>query len=209
MRRISIRRLMAVVFVSAVGLAALKDASDRWAGMLLLVAMAAVGVAVLGAIILRGREQCWWLSFALFSGGYLALALGPLQPRLSTTHLLAYIHAKVTRTVVNFEVSRFDQSSVVYRVVFSDGVSVRRIADSAVNSTAVEDLFASIAPANGWRTAFPGAANRDQFQSVGHSLFALLAGLAGGTVATWFYARRRLVWVQLLAHVPRAVPRRG
>jgi hypothetical protein len=30
----------------------------------------------------------------------------------------------------------------------------------------------------------------DQFQGVGHSLFALLVGLAGGTVAVWFYARQ-------------------
>ena len=30
----------------------------------------------------------------------------------------------------------------------------------------------------------------DQFESVGHSLFAMLAGLLGGTVAVWFYARR-------------------
>src|ERR1035441_7935872 len=146
MRRISIRSLMALVLVSAVGLAALRNAGDLWAGMLLLGTLAAVGVAVMGAIILRGRERYWWLGFALFSGGYLALALGPLQRQLSTTHLLAYIHAKVSRfTVVNFEVSRFDQSSVVYRVVFSDGVSVRKVADSVVNSTPVEDLFAPIA----------------------------------------------------------------
>ena len=30
----------------------------------------------------------------------------------------------------------------------------------------------------------------DQFQRVGHSLFTLLAGLLGGTVAVWFYMRR-------------------
>jgi hypothetical protein len=30
----------------------------------------------------------------------------------------------------------------------------------------------------------------DEFQRVGHSVFALLAGMIGGIVATWFYARR-------------------
>ena len=30
----------------------------------------------------------------------------------------------------------------------------------------------------------------EHFQSVGHSLFALLAGLLGGMTAIWFYARR-------------------
>lgn len=30
----------------------------------------------------------------------------------------------------------------------------------------------------------------EHFRSVGHALIALLAGLLGGTVAVWFYARR-------------------
>ena len=40
------------------------------------------------------------------------------------------------------------------------------------------------------RSALPGAANYDQFLRIGHSLFALLAGLVGGTVAVWFWGRR-------------------
>jgi hypothetical protein len=196
MRRISIRTLMAFILVSAVFLAALRNASEVWAGFLLLLAFAALGVAVLGAIILWGQERYRCLGFALFSGGYLALALSSLQPQLSTTHLLGYIHARVTSfNVLNFEVSRFDQNSVVYRVVFSDGVRVKNIADSVVNSTPTENLLASMAPANGWRLAFPGATNRDQFERVGHCLFALLAGLVGGAFATWFHARRKLAEV--------------
>ena len=38
--------------------------------------------------------------------------------------------------------------------------------------------------------ALPGAANHDPFLKVGHCLFSLLAGLLGGTVALWFWARR-------------------
>ncbi len=63
MRRISIRTLMAFVLVSAVGLAALRNANELWAGMMLLVAMAALGGAVLGLILMRGRERAWWLGF--------------------------------------------------------------------------------------------------------------------------------------------------
>ena len=43
MRRFSIRSLMAVIFVSAIGLAALRDASDIGMGMLLLVALFSAG----------------------------------------------------------------------------------------------------------------------------------------------------------------------
>jgi hypothetical protein len=45
--RVSISTLMSFVLISAVGLAALRNASEVWAGMMLLAAMAAVGAAVL------------------------------------------------------------------------------------------------------------------------------------------------------------------
>jgi hypothetical protein len=57
MRRFSIRALMIFVFVSGIGLAALRNANDLWAGMMMLVALAAVGVAVMGAVILRGTAR--------------------------------------------------------------------------------------------------------------------------------------------------------
>jgi hypothetical protein len=40
---------------------------------------------------------------------------------------------------------------------------------------------------NAMKSAWPPY---DQFQRVGHVLFALLAGLVGGMVAAWFYTRR-------------------
>jgi hypothetical protein len=193
MQRLSIRTLMAFVLVSAVGLAALRNASDLRAGMMMLVALAAVGVAVLGAIFLRSPQRVWWTGFAIFSGGYLVFALVPwLSLQLGTTHVLDYVHAQVvSSSILTFEVSRFDQSSVVYRIVSPDGgVHVSMVADNVANSTTGSDFLASIAPVNRWRSALPGAANHDAFDRVGHSRFALLAGLVGGTIAVWFYARR-------------------
>ena len=38
--------------------------------------------------------------------------------------------------------------------------------------------------------ALKSAPTHDQFQRVGHSLLALLAGLLGGTLAVWLYGRR-------------------
>ncbi len=92
---------MVLVLISAVGLAALRSASDLWAGMMLLFALAAVGIAVMAAVILRGRERYWWAGFAFFAGGYLALAVGPwlsdtFQPQLGTTHLLRYVHVRLS-----------------------------------------------------------------------------------------------------------------
>ena len=79
MHRLSIRTLMAVIVVSGVGLAALKNANELWAGIMLLAILIIVGMAILGAILLRGRDRAWWLGFALFTGGYLALGFTSLH----------------------------------------------------------------------------------------------------------------------------------
>jgi uncharacterized membrane protein YeaQ/YmgE (transglycosylase-associated protein family) len=191
--RLSIRALMAVIVVSAIGLAAIRNASDLWAGLLLMIVLGFVGAAILGAIFSRGARRAWWTGFALFSGGYLVLALVPwLSAQLGTTQLLNYVHARaVTSTIASFELSRLDKNTVLYRIVSPDGgVHESKVADSVYKSTGGSELLDSIAPVNRWRSALPGAANHDQFQRVGHSLFALLAALVGGTVAVWFYEKQ-------------------
>jgi hypothetical protein len=154
--------------------------------------LAAVGVAVLGGLFSRGEERAWWVGCAFFGGGYLAVALSPIQLRLGPTHLLEYVHARaVSSSPATFEISRADGGSVLVRVVAIDGaVSTKAVANSVYDSTASQDLLATMEPANRWRSALPGAANHDPFLLVGHCLFALLAGLVGGTVAVWFWRRR-------------------
>ena len=138
---------------------------------------------VLGYFVLRRKDIPFRSIFVLF--GLFILACG-------TTHLLEYVHAKVVRhSVATLEVSRADQSSILYRVVTDDGaVTSRIVANSVYNAGPDEEILAMVEATNRWRSAFPGAANHDPFLHVGHSLFALLAGLAGGTVAVWFHARR-------------------
>ena len=60
MRRLSIRTIMAAVVIAAVGLAALRNANELWAGMMLLTTLAMLGIATLGIIFLRAKEQAWW-----------------------------------------------------------------------------------------------------------------------------------------------------
>ena len=48
MRRFSVRTLMVFVIIFAIGLTALRNGNDVWAGAMLFVALAAVGTAVLG-----------------------------------------------------------------------------------------------------------------------------------------------------------------
>jgi hypothetical protein len=166
MRRISVRSLMAVVLVSAIGLAALRNANDWSAGIMLLVALMATGTAILGAIFLRNRERAWWTGFALFGGAYLALTFSPwlsetFRAKLATAHLIKEMYTSKFQTPLLPRVK-------VTEINMDSGVTKSR-----------------------WVT--PTKPSYEHFQSVGHSLFALLAGLLGGTVAVWFYARQTRV----------------
>jgi hypothetical protein len=160
MHRFSIRTLMAVVLISAVGLAALTNANDLWAGLTMLGAMAATGAAVLGAFILRGRERCWCAGFAFFSTGYLMLVVGPwlgdsFQPRRTATQAIRYGYERISPAA-------YLQAAMIKEA---------RMSGMRPFPVPVGPMF-------------------DQFQCVAHSLFALLAGLTGATVAAWFHARR-------------------
>jgi hypothetical protein len=101
---------------------------------------------------------------------------------LGTTDLLDYVHARVVGSPIkNFDVTRYDKNSVLYQAI---------IPDRGVNFTWPPDIVAATLPVNRWSAALPGVANYDQFLRVGHAIFALIAGLVGGLIAIWFYARR-------------------
>jgi hypothetical protein len=193
MRRFSIRSLTAFIGVVAIGLAALRDANDLWAGMLLLLALAAVAIAMMGAVILRGGERYWWAGFAFVGAGYLAVAFGPwlsdtFQPQLGTTQLLRHAHdrmmASACPTLDEAELAALRQRRLELRSTYLQ-VRGRKESDPSLIFTTRE--LAKVEQQLAAADAVPAI---DQFQRVGHSLFTLLAGLLGGTVAVWFYMRR-------------------
>src|SRR3954449_13576132 len=99
MRRFSIAALMLAVLVCGVAVAALKNASDAWAGALLLLTLLLLASAVFGVVYRREGRRAFWLGFAAFGWGYLALTQAPwfveqIGPKLPTTLLLNYAHAK-------------------------------------------------------------------------------------------------------------------
>jgi hypothetical protein len=65
---------MGAVLIAAVCLAALRFASETWAGVTLLATCAVLGLAIVGVICRDLTDRPWWLGFALFGWGYLALA---------------------------------------------------------------------------------------------------------------------------------------
>src|SRR5262249_36376756 len=102
--------MMGAVLACAVGLAALRNANELWAGTLALLTLGLLGVAVLGVIYERCRDRAWWLGYALFGGGYLVVAFAPwvvegFQPRLATSELLGYVHSQVSPPSVQINLS--------------------------------------------------------------------------------------------------------
>ncbi len=94
--RFTIGWLMILVLVLAIGLAALKSGDETWAGVMFLLTCGVLGLAVIGAICCREAERAWWLGFALFGWGYMALAFwfSEYLPKLPTLTLLEVLHAK-------------------------------------------------------------------------------------------------------------------
>jgi hypothetical protein len=193
MRRISIRSLMAFVLAFGVAVAALRNADDDWASGMILATPALFGVALIGAVCGEERSRARRLGFAILGGGYFALAFTGLShhhmERLPTSRILNYIHQQVVPGMTaTFTVTT--GGPFVTR-----GVSAVPNASPAtvyvVTSPAAPPVSTpGIAATGRWSSLLPGAANLESFSTVGHCLFALVAGLVGGTLAVWFRGRR-------------------
>ncbi len=85
--RVSISGMMWVVAASALGIAALRDASGFSLGLVFLLTRAFLGLAIVWAIYRRGADRAWWLGFALFGWGYELLV--PPTSRYSSPHMPA------------------------------------------------------------------------------------------------------------------------
>ena len=125
--------------------------------------------------VLRRRVSGPWLS-------------DTFQPQLGTTQVLRHAHdrmmASASPTLDDAELADLRKRRFELRSVFMQ-VRGRRESDPSLIATkrALAKVDQQLAAAD----AVPPF---DQFRRVGHSLFTLLAGLLGGTVAVWFHMRR-------------------
>jgi hypothetical protein len=153
---------MVVIIVSALGLVAGRSVHHWWAWALLLMAAVAAEIAILGAILLRGSQRAWWVGFALFTGGYLLFTLDPwLSANLGTTYVFHYAYPKLAPWDLEYGPSHYEMRNLPLPV------------DTR------------------WQPLVGETLTFEAFQRVGHALFALLIGLAGGTVVVWVYAMRQ------------------
>jgi hypothetical protein len=199
MRRFSVRTLMVLIVGAAVGLAALRNANVYWAATLVAVVLAAVATSLTGAMTLRGREQCGWAGFAIFSTVYLVGAVASefslsFRELFGPTAALEYVQSKVSGDRSDPWL-RERASLLQLMVALQQSVDEQKCRQWVALKARVDWLDAQQAQASRdsadrWRSWLSGAANVGEFGCVGHCLFALLSGLIGTVVGRIFYARR-------------------
>jgi hypothetical protein len=204
MRRFTILNLMGFVLALALGLAALRGANDYWASGLLLGTPLLLCVALVGGLCGVECARAPRLGFAVFGGAYFAIALLGLSEgslgNLPTSRLLAYVHEKVAGTLPFNVTFTSSVGSVVPggsagNFVVMTVPPVQPPASLTTAKGAGQLLTFSNVAVNGklpnsWLAVMPGAMNNEAFSTVGHCLFALLAGLLGAIIARRFEKRR-------------------
>jgi hypothetical protein len=219
--RVSIAALMGVVIASAIAIAALRNASENWAGAILSAVAAALGLATLGAVFRRGREQAFWLGFVLFGAGYALFIFGPwfseeVRPHVASSSLLDALQTKIGRPqvfIVNFD-SKGKKLQPFNQLVIQPQHIVNLLTKANINSPQVTlQLVAQprqITSVNYIYTNINGVVSKpmmsksavlsmgalklrhlNAFSNIGQALFALLAGLAGGLIALYFHDTRK------------------
>jgi hypothetical protein len=197
MRRVTILGLMLFILAVAIAVAALRNADDYWAGVLMLGTASLIGITALGAFYHSGHRRASRLGFTIFAGVYFTLAFLGLSEqnlsRLPTSWLLLYIHQRVSPPqTFNLTYAGPPPS----RVPAVSNISPALVANAATTTPPVQITLTASAPADPsarWASLLPGAANYEPFSAVGHCLFALLAGLLGIVLARRYQTRQETV----------------
>ena len=188
--RFTIAGLMGLVVASAVGVAAVRFASELWAGVLLLGTLTLLGAAILGILHRRGARRAWWQGFALFGWGYLFAAFGPwaadaIAPHLPTTAALDALYAKMHPPGEAEQLTTFTTGSTVTNSTTAYAIAALAPAPAPVPST----IAGSAAPpATFTFRVMLANPTPEFFRRVGHCLWALLFAVLGGLIGRAFFA---------------------
>jgi hypothetical protein len=197
--RFRIGTLIILVLVLGVGFAALRESNDTWDSGVFTLTLVILLISVLLAIHRTEERRAFWLGFALFGAAYLGLTLvPPIESRLITTRALAYIDAKVPRSMSRADalydllVVNNGQSNVLY-------VNKGNGTFQDVTATVGLDYAGNQGTSNGTFYLTNSAGLRlkgsigtpENFMRIGHSLIALIIALLGGRLSGHLYARNR------------------
>jgi hypothetical protein len=211
MRRISVAGLMAVVVFCGVGLAALRNASDLWAGILLQLTLLTFGISTIAVVCRHGRERARWFSFSLFGVGYMLIAFttwgAKIEPVLVTTQLFRWVNGATQsigapdRLFLPMLEENYARLSAYLKDprqrMPGDSPNARLEAEAAsLRDDLIEldskltrgfELSSARRATRRLQQLLPGARHANAFKQVGHCLSAILAGVVGGIISARLY----------------------
>jgi hypothetical protein len=196
--RFTIGNLLVLVLFLAVGLAALRAASEGWDsavfGLTLLVMLA----SVLLAVHRDGPRRAYWLGFALFGWTYLALLEIPsVAGRLPTAHALAYIDSLVPWRTYAISVQFTPTLGAAAGTPANPATPAPGMV-SVITTSPTGSMIQgpNAGPIRVWNLAAgralggPGDST-EHFIRIGHSLLALILAYLGAFASRSLYLRER------------------
>jgi hypothetical protein len=223
--RLTIAGSIGLVSLIALGLAALRLADERSASSVYSLAILATLSAMLGAAFARVDLQAFCAGFATFCGAYLLLIFGPWssativgypvaipapRPPLSSSRSdevrvplipemwIEILYDLQERRPTNYAVG--DKVETLWRDAYYASTVIEAIDESYKvhydNYDALADEWVDSS------RLMHRKLNHGPFLKVGHSLFGLLFGLVGGSIAVLFHRSRRSDQAQMVERPP-------
>jgi hypothetical protein len=197
--RFSIGSVLLLVLVLAVGFAALRAATALWDSALLGGSIVLLLTSALLVVHRRLEKRAFWLGFSIFGWAYLLASLiAPVESRLPTSKLLAFLDTKWPKSVGNtFTFVDFDADGTLDLSLAGMGALFRSNGNGTfvdvTQSTAVPPnppAFTALSAVGG---SFVGTGSgAEHFVRIGHSLVAVLLACLGGLLSRSL-ARQNLV----------------
>lgn len=199
MFRYSLLTLLAAILLISLGFAALVNASEVWAEIVVTATVLGLLVASVGAIYLPGKSRAFAGGFAIFGWAYLLMVQGPwpgsVKPRLLTTVAMGRLETILIGE--DYDQVRAPSSGPIDPFI-GPGPSVELRGKQIKLQSAQTETGVAMREGSAWLARQQNSAATGSswmpastsstlpFHQIGQSLWTILLACLGGVLAKWF-----------------------